>query len=165
MNRETTQCDTVSLGDLKLGPPQVLGGVRLVPVLRDDVREDLRLTKRKYGEDLTAVQLTDDSSYYHFIPHALVADWTTDGMPVASVGTQVKKHKPEKTSDGKVCDFGFMTARVLSKMRTREKGNRLRFLPLDMSMEGLLSQHFGGPTVAWEEYSRSLISHGLGVAI
>ena len=162
MSKYVGQLDQVSLGDLVLGPPQVLGGVRLVPLLRDDIREDLRLTKRTYGEELTAVRLPDKSTYYHFVPHALVADWTSDGMPVSSFGTQIKKHKPEKTSDGRAYDCGFMTARVMSKVRAREKRNRLRFLPLDMSLEGLLSLHFGGPNIAWEEYSRLLLQHGLG---
>lgn len=162
MSKQTIRKDSVSLGDLRIGSPQVLGGIRLVPLLRDEVFEDLRLTRRKYGEDVTVVRLPDDMNYYNYVPHALVADWTSDGTPAACYGTQIKSHKREKTSDGTTQNFGFMTARVVNKLRARETKNRLRFLPLDIAMEGLLASHFGGPDIAWEEYSRSMMKHGLG---
>jgi len=162
MSGKTIDMNSVALGDIEIGPPQILGGIRLVPLLRSDVREDLRLTRRNYGEDYAAVHLPDNSTYYSFVPHALIADWTGDGTPVAAFGSQIGMHKKQKTSDGKVHNFGFATARVMSKMRAKETKNRLRFLPMNMSMEGFLSLHFGGPTIAWEEYSRSLMRDGLG---
>jgi len=152
--------ESLSLGGLTLAPPQVLGGVRLVPVIRDDAPGDLRLAKRSYGEDLNVALLPDGTAYYSYVPHALVATWSSDGKPAAKFGTEIKKNK-SKTKDGKAYDLGFMTARVMQKMRAREDRNRLRFLPMDLAMEGFLAFHFGGPTIAWEEYSRSALSSGL----
>lgn len=157
-----SELNSISLGDIEIGPPQVLGGIRLVPLLRDDVREDLRLSRRNYNEDYAAVRLPDNSTYYSYVPHALVADWTGDGTPVAAFGSQIKQRKNQKNSDGKIHDLGYATARVMSKMRARETKNRLRFLPLSMSIEGFLGLHFGGPSIAWEEYSQSMMRQGLG---
>lgn len=153
--------ENIALKGLTLAPSQVLGGVRLVPVLRKDLLEDLRLTKRSYYEDLAAVQLSSNTTYYSYIPHAFIADWSDDGSPAVAYGTQVRSNQSAKTSDGKALDLGYMTARVMKKMRAREDKNRLRFLPMDVSMEGFLSLHFGGPDVAWEEYSRAAIRDGL----
>ena len=47
-------------------------------------------------------------------------------------------------------------------MRKRESKNQLRFLPLHLAMEGFLSMFFSGPDIAWSEYSKYAISHGLG---
>ena len=149
----------LELNGLATAPPQVLGGIRLVPVLRADAPGDLRLTKRGYGEDLGIVELDRKTAYYSYIPHALVADWSEDGTPAVPLGTKLRSHK-QKT-DGSVHDLGFGSIRTLSKMRRRESRNRLRFLPLHVSMEGFLSLHFGGPKIAWEEYSRSALRDGL----
>ncbi|WP_417376256.1 ARPP-2 domain-containing protein [Gimesia maris] len=159
--RKQVPLDHISLKGLTLAPSQVLGGVRLVPVLRNEVRADLRLTQRPYDEDIAAVQIDNKTAYYSYIPHAFVADWSSDGAPVAAYGTQIRAEKSQRTTDGKVHDLGFMTARVMQKMRAREDRNRLRFLPLDVSLEGFLSLHFGGPDVIWEEYSRAAIKNGL----
>ncbi len=37
----------------------------------------------------------------------------------------------------------------------------LRFLPQHLALEGYLALHFGGPEVAWEEWSRRAIAQGL----
>lgn len=155
------QLENIDLKGLTFAPSQVFGGVRLVPVLRKHVHDDLRLTKRNYDEDLAAVQLSSNTTYYSYIPHAFIADWTDDGSPAVAYGTQIRSNKSVKTSDGKAHDLGYMTARVMKKMRAREDKQRLRFLPMDVSMEGFLSLHFGGPDVAWEEYSRAAIRDGL----
>lgn len=153
---------TISLKGLTLAPSQVLGGVRLAPVIRKQVREDLRLTRRPYHEDVAAVQLDQKTAYYSYIPHAFIADWSNDGSPAVAYGTQLRRlQKRQKNSDGRVHDLGFMTARVMKIMRKREDRNRLRFLPMDLSLEGFLSLHFGGPDVIWEEYSRAAIRDGL----
>lgn len=162
MNSKSALLKSISLGDIQMGSPQVLGGIRLVPLLRNDIREDLRLARRSYNEDYAAVRLPDNATYYSYVPHALIADWTNDGSPVATFGTQLKTRRNSKKSDGDVYDLGFTTARVLSKMRAKETKNRLRFLPLNMSMEGFLALHFCGPSIAWEEYSRAMMRFGLG---
>ena len=74
---------------LSLAPSQVLGGVRLVPVLRRDVRADLRLGKRSYGDDAMIVSLDGEPrapgiKYVSFVPHGLVVSWSDDGSPVAA---------------------------------------------------------------------------------
>lgn len=46
-------------------------------------------------------------------------------------------------------------------MARRTDRNRLRFLPLHLALEGYLSLHFGGPEIAWEEWSRRAIDRGL----
>ncbi len=153
--------DKIPLAGLAMAPPQVLGGIRLVPLLRHEVREDLRLARQKYGEDLGIVQLDRTTAYYSYIPHALVATWSNDGSPAAAFGTRLQAHKQTKKADGRVHDLGFMTARVIPRVRRRVDKNRLRFLPLHVSMEGFLALHFGGPKIAWEEYSRSALRDGL----
>ena len=152
----------LELKGLTLAPPQVFGGVRLIPLLRNDVRDDLRLTKRAYAEDLSIINVDNRHSYYSWVPHALVATWNSDGQPTTTFGAQIAKPKSHKTSDGRVQDCGFLQARVMKKMRAKEAKNTLRFLPLDLAMEGFLSLYFGGPEIAWEEYSRAALQSGLG---
>ena len=77
MPKSAAAIESFSLKGLKLGSPQVLGGVRLVPVLRSDAPGDLRLAKRGYEEDTTVVLLDDNTAYYSYVPHALVATWST----------------------------------------------------------------------------------------
>ena len=159
--------ESLELNGLSLAPPQVLGGVRLVPLLRNKPSEDLRLAKREYGDDISLVSVDHRKVYCSYVPHGLVADWTNDGTSVsqAAYGGQLFGTKNESTKDGKRIDFGFATARVMSKMRRRENKTRMRFLPLHVAMEGFLSLHFGGPAFAWEEYSRTAMRDGLSPRI
>lgn len=163
-NKSDSTLQQIDLSGLTMAPPQVLGGVRLVPLLRGTASEDLRLAKRKYDEDEAIVTLADGTDYFSFVPHALIADWTGDGSPVAAFGSQMSRGKG-KTRDGKVYDFGYTTARVLPRLAAREDKRRLRFLPLHVAMEGFLALHFGGPNIAWEEYSRAAFRDGLSPRI
>jgi hypothetical protein len=45
----------IQLRGIELAPSQVWGGVRIVPLLRKDIRQDLRLAKRTYDEDVMVV--------------------------------------------------------------------------------------------------------------
>ena len=153
-----TVLERICLNGLTLAPPQVLGGVRLVPLLRDDPSEDLRLTRRAYGEDVGVVSLERNIAYYSYVPHGLVATWTNDNSAV--FGTQVQSKKHVKPKDGRVVD-SFITARMMNRMVRREGKRQLRFLPLHLAMEGFLALHFGGPDIAWSEYSRSVSRTGL----
>ncbi len=156
--RSDRTIERIGLQGLTLAAPQVLGGIRLVPVLRDNVQHDLRLTKRSYAGGVDMVSLDRSTAYYSYIPHAFVADWSADGSPVASFGTQMQRPgaaRP-KNADSHFAKFG-----MLRKLRSREDGNRLRFVPLHLAMEGFLTLHFGGPNMAWEEYSRSAMRDGL----
>ena len=56
---------------LTFAPPQLWGGVRLVPLLRDEVRNDLRFTKRRYDADVMAVDV-GNAEYWSFVPHGRV---------------------------------------------------------------------------------------------
>jgi hypothetical protein len=152
--------EEISLRGLELAPSQVWGGVRLVPVLRKDVREDLRLGKRDYDDGAMIVSLDGELmspgvKYVSYVPHGLVMSWSDDGSAAAAFGTQL--HAP----DGKRLGTSPRSARVVHRMVRREEKNRLRFLPLHMAMEGFLALHFGGPDIAWSEYSRQAISRGL----
>ncbi|MEO1377777.1 MAG: hypothetical protein AAFW70_26570 [Cyanobacteria bacterium J06635_10] len=148
----------ISLKGLEIAPSQVRGAVRIVPLLRCNVRSDLRLMKRSYDEDLTVVSLEKDINYYSYVPHGLVMSWTDDGSPAAALGGQINKSK----SDGKRFDCNCASVRLMHRMRKRESNNQLRFLPLHLAMEGFLSMFFSGPDIAWSEYSKYALSHGLG---
>jgi hypothetical protein len=96
--------------------------------------------------------LDDGIKYVSYVPHGLVVAWTDDGSPAAAFGANMA------TRDGK--RYG-SCVRVAHRMAKREDENRLRLLPLHIAMEGFLALHFGGPDVAWSEYSRQAISKGL----
>ena len=160
---KTKPLESLSLKGLSLAPPQVFAGVRLVPVLRENPPGDLRLGLRRYDEDVNVALLDEKTAYCSYAPHALVASWASDSSsPRATFGSQLAKTNSGTKKDGKVHDLGFATARVMSKIRSREEKNRLRFLPMDVAMEGFLAFHFGGSPFAWEEYSRAATKFGLG---
>jgi hypothetical protein len=145
--------ETIALHDLEIAPSQIWGSIRLVPLLRKNFREDLRLAKRSYNSRV--VVSVDKSTFYHsYVPHGLVMNWSKDGEPVASLGGQLsdKSHQ-------------FTGVKVMRRMAQREnrgeKKNSLRFLPLEMAMEGFMGMFFNGPTIAWQEYSRRSRSTGL----
>jgi hypothetical protein len=159
MGRANTVMKRITLSGLRLGPSQVYGNFRLVPVLRDTVRGDLRLAGRKYKDDLTVVSLGGELmepglKYLSYIPHGLVMSWA--GKEVEAV-VETRLFKPE----GVGVKLGPFSLRVMHKMVRREDRHQLRFLPLHTAMEGFLALHFGGPEIAWHEYSREALSRGL----
>ncbi len=148
---------------LRLAPSQVWGGIRMVPVLRDTVRGDLRLARRTYDDVLSVVTLKGGLKepglkYCAYVPHALVMTW---GRKEADAvwGTQLQ------APDGKRLKVGPFSVRLLHRMVHREDSHQLRMLPLHLAMEGFLAMHFGGPDIAWAEYSREALSHGLNPRI
>ena len=152
MNRKAkNQIERLGLGSLRIAPPQVWGGVRLVPLLRDAPREDLRLSRQLFDEQPDGVLLDRRTAYYSYMPHAINATWTNDGSAV--FGTQLSKRDKRRPD--------IATARMLRRMVRPEKKNSLRFVPLHLAMEGFLAYQFGGPSVAWSEYSRAANSKGL----
>jgi hypothetical protein len=161
MAARSSLLESIDLRGLEAAPCQVWGGVRIVPLLRRQVRPDLRLAKRAYDEDVMVVSLEGGLldagiKYVSYVPHGLVVSWSDDGTAAAAFGAQLggKDGKPF----GKVGPF---TVRVAHRMARREDKNRLRILPLHLAMEGFLALHFGGPDVAWSEYSRRALSTGL----
>ncbi len=140
----------VALTGLRPAPAQQWGGVRLIPLLRDQVHGDLRLSQRKV--DARVVNVGDGTGYFAFMPHAFIVDWNAEGQPLAAHGAQLRS-RDSRTPP--------RTTAVLHRMAKREDRNALRFVPLHLAMEGFLSLHFGGPDVAWTEYSREAMSRGL----
>jgi hypothetical protein len=159
MGRASTVMKRITLSGLRLGPSQVYGNFRLVPVLRDTVRGDLRFARRSYKDDLAVVSLGGELlspgiKYLSYIPHGLVMSWSNHQVE-AVVETRLFK------SEGQALKLGPFSLRVLHKMVRRKDRQQLRLLPLHLAMEGFLALHFGGPAIAWQEYSREGLSRGL----
>jgi hypothetical protein len=150
------ELDLAALAGLRAAPSQVWGAVRLVPLVREAVREDLRVGRRSYEAPLAGVRLEGRPGgrgvfYGAYVPHGLVFGWTDDGAPVTDLETRLE--------DGEGASWGPFKA--LHRMARVEEPRRLRLLPLHLAMEGFLAAQFGGPTVAWEDYSRRALSSGL----
>ena len=145
----------LDLTGLIAGPGQTWGAVRLVPLLRDTPVLDLRLHARLYDEDvLSIVGSGGRRAYVSYVPHAFVATWTTDGAPAAAYGTQLR----DPAARGEPSCIGI---RFRRRMARREDPRRLRFLPLHLAMEGYLTLQFGGPPIAWQEWTRQAVAQGL----
>ncbi|WP_437817107.1 ARPP-2 domain-containing protein [Sorangium sp. So ce1078] len=154
---------SLSLRGLSATHAQVFAGVRLVPLLRAAARDDLRIARRGYDDTTSIVGLAGGAAYCStYVPHALVVGWTDDGSPVASYGAALAGPADGRTLC-KPCGV-----QLLHRMARREargedpaERNRLRLLPQHLAMEGFLALHFNAPEIAWSEYSRRAISHGL----
>lgn len=142
----------LALTGLLTRPAQAWGGVRLVPLVRERPIEDLRLDVRLYDGEFGVVDLRN-ATYCSYIPHGFVATWTRDGGPAAAYGTQLLD-EGARTPSRMPLWFHRRMARRIGK-------DRLRFLPLHLALEGYLALHFGGPEIAWEEWSRRAIDRGL----
>lgn len=140
----------LDLTGLTTGPSQVWGGVRLVPLLREEPVTDLRLHEQAYGGELGVVDVGPREAYVSYIPHGFVASWTGDGSPAAAYGTQLSPDRPAS-----------MPLHFHRRMARREAKDRLRFLPMHLALEGYLALHFGGPSTAWEQWSQHAIRRGL----
>jgi hypothetical protein len=149
----------LDLTGLRTLPSQVWGGIRLVPLVREEPLTDLRLHPRFFGDGagpaLGHVAVAPRTAYIAYIPHAFVATWTRDGSPAAAYGTQLSTAGPAGPPEH--------TARLHlhRRLARREDRDRLRFLPLHLALEGYLALHFGGPSVMWEEWSRRAAAKGL----
>jgi len=154
MTKKPPLLANINLKGLEIAPSQVWGAIRLVPLLRRQIRTDLRLIKRNYESDLTVVSVKDNLKYFSYVPHGLVLTWSDDGSPVAAIGGQL-------LTKGKEFACGPMKVQLLHRMAKREEKNALRLLPLHLAMEGFLSMFFNGPTIAWSEYDKKVFSQGL----
>lgn len=140
-------------------PAQTWGSIRLVPLVRDEPVPHLRLDRRVYADEPSVVDVGDGTHYTAYIPHAFVARWDDGEGPAASYGTRMlEKDELEKDDRGIVPS---MPIRVRRRMARRVTKDRLRFLPLHVAVEGYLALHFGGPEIAWAEWSRRAIANGL----
>ncbi len=163
MGRGSAVMKRLRLDGLRLAPSQIYGNFRLVPVLRDRVKGDLRFARRTYPDDLSVVSLRGEPmeaglKYVSYIPHGLVMSWSKQQVE-AVVETKLFK------SEGQALKLGPFSLRVLHRMVRREDRTQLRLLPMHLAMEGFLALHFGGPEIAWHEYSREGLSSGLSPRI
>ncbi|MFI8965152.1 ARPP-2 domain-containing protein [Streptomyces sp. NPDC053493] len=142
----------IDLTGLAVRPAQVWGGVRLVPLVRDEPVAGLRLHREVYerghGCFPDSVALAGGITYTSYVPHGFVADWSRTGAEAASYGTRLGTGRPA-------------TVPVRRLARRRQGEPRLRFLPLHLALEGYLALHFGGPSVVWDEWSRAAVRRGL----
>ncbi|MER6118188.1 hypothetical protein E6R60_31425 [Streptomyces sp. A0642] len=148
----------LELSGLTARPSQVWGGIRLVPLVREKPVEGLRLHREVYEGHGRAdtVEVGPGTHYTSYIPHGFVADWTGGGANTAAYGTQFgggAGSAPPRTLT--------LPRHRHHRMAKRQPGDRLRFLPLHLAMEGYLALHFGGPSTAWEEWSRQALRDGL----
>ncbi len=140
---------------LRAGPAQTWGAVRLVPLLRDEPITDLRLHARLCDDDEpSVVELSPREAYIAYVPHAFVATWTSDGSPAAAYGTQLID--PREPGLPRVIGLRFRR-----RLARREDRERLRFLPLHLALEGFLDLQFGGPPIAWQEWTHRATAEGL----
>jgi len=159
MNTKHNLLESISLDQFYLAPSQVWGNIRLVPVIKKKIINDIRLGIRQYEEMERIVALDGKKSlldtntfYYSYIPHAMVASWSSDNQAVVPYGCHIETKKKG------INNF----VHIDYRMAKREGNQQIRFLPLHLAMEGFLSLCFGGPNIAWSEYAESVLSHGLG---
>jgi hypothetical protein len=150
----TSKATLSVLRGLRPGVSQVFGGVRLLPLLRDRVRDDVRLF-RKHISSFALIPVDNkplqesNSVYCSFVPHGLVLAATAQEVTV-SRGMQVSgaNEAPKQR------------VTLMHRMAKVEAGG-LRLLPQHLSFEGYLSQHFRSPEIAWPEYTKTAIRRGL----
>ncbi len=148
-----TRSTGIGLAGLTIAPAQVWGAVRLVPLLRTEPINDLRLHARAHEPGEVRVgQVDPDGTQVAYVPHAFVANWSTDGGPVAAYGTQLRAASDPAVPDG----IGVRYPR-----RSGRREERQRFLPLPLAQEGYLALHFGGPSIAWREWTQQAIIRGV----
>jgi hypothetical protein len=137
----------VALTGLRPAPAQQWGGVRLIPLLRDQKPTATCASHSPQGRrPRRAAALNDGTGYLRL--HAARLH-RRRGPPRAS------RSPPSAPSCAAVISrtFGRAPPPLLHRLAKREDRNALRFVPLHLAMEGFLSLHFGGPDVAWTEYS------------
>ncbi|MGW6570012.1 ARPP-2 domain-containing protein [Streptomyces sp. NPDC054975] len=147
----------IDLTGLEVRPAQVWGGVRLVPLVRAEPVEGLRLHREAYGAAAHGfVDLGDRTTYTSYIPHGFVADWSGQAREAAAYGTRLG-------TDGPAAVPVRRGHHRLAKRRRKDgqAEKRLRFLPLHLALEGYLALHFGGPSVVWDEWSQQAVRQGL----
>jgi len=163
----------LDLQGLQIAPPQTMGAVRIVPLVRErflaasgasesNEPRDLRIATRDYGDSIAVVELGRDAptgpglKYVSFVPHGFIVSYTTDGSPVAAQGASFGP-----TSETKKGRFVHLMHRMVKREQGDGRASRFRMLPLHLAMEGFLALHFNGPDILWSEYSQQAIRKGL----
>ncbi len=157
----TTTRARLDLRGLTMGSPQVLGAIRIVPLLRETASEDIRIAKRSHQSiDMVSVDHKRPTEpglkYVAFVPHAYVISFREDGEPVAAMGASFGAPSEEKKDR-----FVRLTHRMVKREEDVDGTSRLRLLPHHLAMEGFLALHFRGPEILWKEYSRHAARFGL----
>ena len=154
--------EKLGLQGLSVGPPQILGHIRIVPILRPSFKTNpsqLRMTIQNYDAPYGVVNTGQALYSCTYMPHGLIVTWD-DGKPVASYGASFAKAggKKSKTHQGRQ-----HKSQIFTRMAKQVDKSALRLLPRHMAMEGFLSMHFKGPDIAWSEYSRDVFKQGLSI--
>ena len=142
----------LNLNGVSIRPAQVWGNTRLIPLVREEPVQDLRMALRGYDAALT-VAMNSHTMYTSYVPHGLVMRWTTDGEPVVPVDTALGSKDAGRAMAGGI--------QVLRHMVRREGPLGLRLLPLHLAMEAFLTLQFGGPHIVNQFWSRRVRQHGL----
>ena len=156
--------ERIRLQGLELAPAQGWRGVRIAPILRRQAPGDLRIAARSYRSPAVVqlegeaprrrrAALPDELSYVGYVPHGYVIAWDEDGAPLSAPVGQLAPRDNAAYAAGRV--------RVFHRMAKRTGENSLRLLPLHLAMEGFLARHFGGPDIAFTEYSKRALRSGL----
>ncbi len=151
----------IGLQGLRLGAPQTLGALRIVPILRDASTEDLRLARRNL-DAIGVVSLdhkgpaVSGTKYLAFVPHGFIVSHTSDGSPVAALGAQFGAPKGEVRGA-----FVKLIHRMVKREDPVNGTSRVRILPLHLVMEGFLALHFKGPDILWQGYAKHTQRFGL----
>lgn len=154
--------ETLELQGLSVGPPQILGHIRIVPILRPDFNTNpsqLRMMIQNYDTPFGVVNTGQAFYSSTYMPHGLIATWE-DGNPVASYGASLAKAGNKK---GNARQGRQHKSQVFTRMAKQVDKSALRLLPRHMAMEGFLSMYFNGPEIAWSEYTREVFNRGLSV--
>lgn len=163
-----TNMQTIELKGLIAAPAQVRGAFRLVPLLREQPCDDVRITPNTMSAGIKVVDLPDQTQYMAFVPHALMLEWATADKPLVALGGQIKqgvnlaRSKQSKQPKQPKQSQDWRTVEHVDKLRKKEGRQSLRFLPLHLALEGLLALHFAPPSIAWPELSRDMLRFGLG---
>lgn len=155
--------DRLSLSGLTPAASQVWGSVRIVPLIREQVRGDLRLGLNHQPKMLTEVALDQRGlRYWSYVPSGLIVQWSR-GEPVTSWAAQLDRLR--EVSDGEVEGSGWFRVKKLDRMVRRLDAKSIRMLPLHLAIEGFLGMHFGGPDVAYQCYTHRARRFGLDPAV
>lgn len=164
MTKKSPLLTRLTLKGLTTAPSQVHAGVRMVPLLRQHVRDDIRLGLRRHRHKVGVVALDgtpDDvwrgnsAAYISVIPHSMIVRTSDDGTPVAALGAHLQR-ADESTRD----ILGF-PVHAMHRLAKRVDDDSVRFAPLHLAVERLLSVAFAGPTVAWPEISKAGFRFGM----
>jgi len=138
----------LDLKGIEFGPSQVWENIRLVPLIRNEITSNLKMSKVEYDEAYSEVWTNDQKSYQSYIPFGLIASW---GDSEAHLSTDSLVKKKQKKS---AFDHHFRLVGKIDK-------NKVRILPFHLAMEAFLSTAFKRPEVRKKEFTNEFNRFGL----